>query len=270
MPMDGYSTGGTAGNGEMTRRAFSIVCASLGLGATGFAEALADAVGDTTVVTPGTIEAAGTAAGLEMTPDEGVRLAKSVNSLIETYRTIRDVPIGNDIQPALAFNPLLSGTTTPAKQEPLRFEPAGDAVPADDRELAYCTVTRLARLIETRRITSTRLTKLYIERLKRYDPILKCVVTLTEARALAQAERADREIAAGNYRGILHGIPWGVKDLFAVKEYPTTWGTGCYRDRIIDTNSTVVERLDVAGAVLIAKLSTGRFASGSRWFGGET
>ena len=270
MPMDGYSTGETSGGGAMTRRTFATVCASLGLSTAGFAEALADEAGDAAVVTPGMIEAAGTAAGLELNPDELERLAKGVNGLIEAYRALRTVPIGNDIQPALAFNPLLPGTMTPVERKPLRFEPQGDAMPADDRELAYCTVTRLARLIETRRITSTRLTKRYLERLKRYDPILKCVVALTESRALAQAERADREIAAGNYRGILHGIPWGVKDLFAVSDYPTAWGAGCYRDRIIDTDSTVVERLDAAGAVLIAKLSTGRFASGPRWFGGET
>jgi Asp-tRNA(Asn)/Glu-tRNA(Gln) amidotransferase A subunit family amidase len=128
----------------------------------------------------------------------------------------------------------------------------------------------LAELMRTRRISSLALTQMYLERLKRYDPALKFVVSLTEERALAQAKEADKDIAAGHYRGPLHGLPWGAKDLLAVKKYKTTWGAGGFEDQMVDEDATVVRRLDKAGAVLVAKLTLGALAQGDVWFGGLT
>ena len=134
--------------------------------------------------------------------------------------------------------------------------------------LAFATVRELAELVRTRKVTSVALTKMYLARLKRYDPRLHFVITLTEERALAHAAAADAEIAAGKYRGPLHGIPWGAKDLLAVKGYRTTWGAGGFEQQQFDYDATVVERLDAAGAVLVAKMSMGALANGPIWFGG--
>src|SRR5437016_8026327 len=136
--------------------------------------------------------------------------------------------------------------------------------------MAFWPVTQLAELIRTRQVKSVELTEMYLGRLKRYNPKLTCVVTLTEERGLRQARVADKEIAAGRYRGPLHGIPWGVKDLFATKGYPTSWGAAPFKGRIIDEDATVVSRLDAAGAVLVAKLATGELARDDIWFGGQT
>jgi Asp-tRNA(Asn)/Glu-tRNA(Gln) amidotransferase A subunit family amidase len=137
-------------------------------------------------------------------------------------------------------------------------------------DLAFATVSQLASLLSARKISSVQLTQMYLARLKRYDPKLHFVITLTEDRALAQAKAADAEIAAGKYRGPLHGIPWGAKDLLAVKGYPTTWGAGGFEHQSFDEDATVVQRLDAAGAVLVAKFTLGALAMGDKWFGGRT
>ena len=142
--------------------------------------------------------------------------------------------------------------------------------PGSAEELAFLPVTELSSLIRSRQISSMELTKLYLDRLKRFDPLLKCVVTFTEDLALKQAAQADQEIAAGKYRGPLHGIPWGAKDLIAYPGYPTTWGATPFKDRVIDVKATVAARLEEAGAVLVAKLSLGALAMGDQWFGGRT
>ena len=142
--------------------------------------------------------------------------------------------------------------------------------PQDLEETAFWPVTHLAELIRSKQAKSIELTEMYLARLKRYNPKLNCVVTLTEELALRQARKADREIAAGRYRGPLHGIPWGVKDLCAAKGYPTTWGAAPFKSRVIDEDSTVVSRMDAAGAVLVAKLATGELALDDVWFGGQT
>src|SRR4029079_18775663 len=136
--------------------------------------------------------------------------------------------------------------------------------------LAFLPLTHLSRLVERRDVKPTDLTKLYLARLKTHDPQLHCVVTLTEELALRQAAEADREIAAGRYRGPLHGIPFGLKDLFAVRGVKTTWGMSPFKDRVIDTDATVYSRLTEAGAILVAKLSTGALAVTAQWFGGLT
>jgi Asp-tRNA(Asn)/Glu-tRNA(Gln) amidotransferase A subunit family amidase len=142
--------------------------------------------------------------------------------------------------------------------------------PADLEAAAFWPITDLAHLLETRQVTSLELTDIYLRRLKRHGPTLNCVVTLTEERARAKADEADEEIAADRYRGPLHGIPYGVKDIIAVRGYPTTWGAAAFADRVIDQDATVIQRLDVAGAVLVAKLTTGELAFGDQWFGGRT
>ena len=142
--------------------------------------------------------------------------------------------------------------------------------PRNLEDAAFWPVTELAELVRTRQATSVELTEMYLARLQRYNPTLRCVVTVTDALARRQARDADREIAAGRYRGPLHGVPWGVKDLLAVKGYPTTWGAAPFKTRIIDEDATVVSRIEQAGAVLIAKLATGELAMDDVWFGGQT
>jgi Asp-tRNA(Asn)/Glu-tRNA(Gln) amidotransferase A subunit family amidase len=142
--------------------------------------------------------------------------------------------------------------------------------PASDDDLAFLPVTKLAALVRARKVSSVELTRLYLARLKRFDPLLKCVVTLTEEVALAQAEKADREIAAGHYRGPLHGIPWGAKDLIAYPGHKTTWGAAHFKEQTVEGKATVARRLEEAGAVLVAKLTLGALALGDEWFGGMT
>jgi len=144
------------------------------------------------------------------------------------------------------------------------------AAPKNIDDLAFATVRELAELVRTRKVSAMALTEMYLERLKRYDGALKFTVTLTEERARAQAKEADQEIAEGKYRGPLHGLPWGAKDLLAAKGYRTTWGAGGFENQTIDEDATVVQRLDAAGAVLVAKLTLGALAEGDVWFGGKT
>jgi Asp-tRNA(Asn)/Glu-tRNA(Gln) amidotransferase A subunit family amidase len=144
------------------------------------------------------------------------------------------------------------------------------ARPGNLEELAFAPVTELSELVRTRKVKPSELTEMYLSRLKRFDPQLHCVITLTEERARQQAKDADAEIARGKYRGPLHGIPWGAKDLLAVKGYPTTWGAGLYKDQRFDDDATVVRRLDDAGAILVAKLTLGALAQGDRWYAERT
>jgi Asp-tRNA(Asn)/Glu-tRNA(Gln) amidotransferase A subunit family amidase len=143
-------------------------------------------------------------------------------------------------------------------------------LPANDEDIAFAPVTQLSRWIESRKLTSQRLTEIYLQRLQNFDPKLRCVITLTEGHARAQAEQADREIAAGKYRGPLHGIPWGAKDLLDTAGIPTTYGAEIFKNRVPAEDSAVVERLNNAGAVLVAKLSMGALALNDIWFGGQT
>lgn len=210
-------------------------------------------------------------AGLDFTEDERDLMLEGLDELRENYAEIRTVPLDNSISPALHFDPRLPGFKyDPGPRQFRPSHPSTIPAPTDDEELAFLPVTQLAQLIRTRKVTSVALTQMYVERLKRYDPTLHCVITLTEERALAQAQRADREIAAGRYRGPLHGIPWGAKDLLAVRGYPTTWGATPFKEQQFDEDATVVRRLDKAGAVLVAKLTMGALANGDVWFGGKT
>jgi len=210
-------------------------------------------------------------AGLSFTEVQRKQLLKGMNSLAEDFKKLRAVPLPNAVPPALRFSPLLPGTSVPKGASSFKtgVVPLPE-VPADLEALAFLPVTQLAALLKSRKVTSTQLTQMYLSRLKRYDPTLRFVVTLTEERALAQALKADEEIAAGRYRGTLHGIPWGAKDLFAVRGFKTTWGAAPFKDQVIDEDAEVVKRLDAAGAVLVAKLTLGALAMGDVWFGGKT
>jgi Asp-tRNA(Asn)/Glu-tRNA(Gln) amidotransferase A subunit family amidase len=217
------------------------------------------------------VEYAEKLAGLKFEHKERALMLEDLDRLKRSYEQIRSVPLPNSVPPALQFNPQLSPPkpATPAKKR--APGPRTTAVlPADRNELAFYTVRQLSALIRTRKISSTELTQFYLDRLKTYGLPLECVVTLTEDLALDQAARADREIAAGRYRGPLHGIPWGAKDLLSTKGIRTTWGAAPYKDRVLEEDATVVKRLEEAGAVLVAKLTTGELAWGDVWFNGRT
>jgi len=212
--------------------------------------------------------------GLGFTDSERELMLKRLNDRLGNYEKLRSIKLDNSVPPALNFNPCPPGKAIPwagGKKRPINMSRIPvPKVPSDPEDLAFLPLTYLSRLIQSRKVTSLELTKMYLERLKRYDPYLHCVVTLTEDLALAQAERADEEIERGHYRGPLHGVPWGAKDLLATKGIRTTWGAAPYKDQLIDTNATVVERLEEAGAVLVAKLTLGALASGDVWYGGQT
>ena len=190
----------------------------------------------------------------------------------ENYDSIRRVTIGPDVEPAFSFRPPRpqNGSVAPAARRLSALPAASPRKFASIEELAFEPVTVLAPLLASRQVSSTDLTTMYLARLKRHDPTLLCVVTLTEDLALEQAAQADKEIRSGRYRGPLHGIPYGIKDLFAAKGAPTTWGARPYADQVFDYDSTTVTRLRDAGAVLVAKLATGELAIGDLWFRGRT
>ena len=219
------------------------------------------------------LDAAESLFGVDFNEAEEQMALGSVNRNLDSYEQLRKLNIPLDTEPAITFRPYLPGKKPTGRSTPgakLKF--TRPAVPANlkPEEIAFLPVTALATLIESKRITSTELTKIYLDRLKKYGDPLKCVVTLTEDLALEQAAHADTEIKAGKYRGPLHGIPWGAKDLLATKGIKTTWGATPYKDQVIDLDATVVERLREAGAVLVAKLSMGALAQGGVWFGGST
>jgi Asp-tRNA(Asn)/Glu-tRNA(Gln) amidotransferase A subunit family amidase len=188
-----------------------------------------------------------------------------------SYEKLRGVAIGNSIPPAIQFNPEPVGSSRPAAvvEKRDRWEPRIRR-PGNLEECAFFSVRELGDLMRSRQVTSVELTTMYLERLKKFGPKLECVITITEDLALEQARRADTEIAAGRYRGPLHGIPYGAKDLLAVRGYKTTWGAEPYKDQVIDEDATVIEKLEEAGAVLIAKLTLGALAWGDVWYGGKT
>ncbi len=255
----------------LDRRSFMGYFTSIGLGSTLLPGVLwAQAAQQGTEVTAAMIACAEELAGLQFSDEERTTIARGLRNQRQSIAQLREVALDNSVAPALVFNPLPAGVKpTTEKRALVRSRVAARAVPRDE-ELAFLPVTELSELVRTRKVTSMQLTQLYLGRIRRLDPVLLAVVNLTEARALSQARAADAEIARGRYRGPLHGIPWGAKDLLAVKGTPTTWGTPPFRDQVIDADATVVQRLDAAGAVLIAKLTLGELAQGDRWFGGMT
>jgi Asp-tRNA(Asn)/Glu-tRNA(Gln) amidotransferase A subunit family amidase len=212
--------------------------------------------------------------GVDFTEQEEQQALNGVNRNLESFEDLREVNIPLDTEPAVTFRAYLPnkkpkpGATPGAKINVRLQAPAARRSSVDD--LAFLPVTALAPLIQKRDISSTELTRMYLERLERHGTRLNAVVTLTGELALSQAAEADREIKAGRYRGPLHGIPWGAKDLLATRGIPTTFGAAPYKNQVLDYDATVVERLRDAGAVLVAKLSLGALAQGDRWFGGQT
>src|ERR1017187_3919269 len=187
------------------------------------------------------------------------------------YEAMRRFPLSNGVPPAIQFNPLPVGFKFETERRKFKTSPLPKIkLPANPDDLAFYSVGELAALIKSRQITAEKLTQIYLDRLKKFGPRLECVVTLTEDLALAQARRADREIAGGKYRGPLHGIPYGAKDLLAVKGIPATWGAAPYTNQVFDFDATVIKRLEAAGAVLVAKTTLGELAMGETWFGGMT
>ena len=211
--------------------------------------------------------------GIEFTDSERKMMLNDVKSSRSDYDKIREMDLSNETAPSLLFNPFVPGMQYDFEEGQPKFyfpDVSEFEVPENLEGLAFYPVAFLSQLIKTRKITSVQLTEMYLGRLKKYGPKLECVVTLTEELALEQARKADAEIAAGHYRGPLHGIPWGAKDLLATKGIKTTWGAMPYKGQVIDKDATVVKKLEEAGAVLVAKLTMGALAMGDVWFGGKT
>jgi Asp-tRNA(Asn)/Glu-tRNA(Gln) amidotransferase A subunit family amidase len=221
-------------------------------------------------VTRTTIAEAEKLAAVEFTDEERALILEGLDDQLKRYRRRRSVELTNDLAPATVFDPRLPGMSVELANRVVPRSADPGPLPSNDRDIAYAPVTALGGWIQRRELTSTRLTEIYLERLRRHGPQLECVVTLTEKSALDRARRADIEIAAGRVRSRLHGIPWGAKDLFDTAGVRTTWGAGPYRDRVPDRDATVVRRLDEAGAVLVGKLTLGALAYGDIWFGGRT
>lgn len=257
---------------DADRRAFLARCTALGVGSTLFPGVLWARVAAGEEITEASIAAAAEIAGVSFTDEERAQMVNGLRTQTRRLAALHAVPLDNATAPAILFNPLPHPNALPtAPQRPVvPSRVAVRPVPAALESLAYASVTQLADLVRRRQVTSTQLTTMYLARLERLDPQLKCVTNLTRERALTQARAADAEIARGRYRGPLHGIPWGAKDLLAVRGTPTTWGTAPFRDQMLDEDATVVQRLDAAGAVLIAKLTLGELAQGDQWYGGMT
>lgn len=231
--------------------------------------------GNTNPVTAASIAEMEKVIGLTFSPSQRTRLVQDLASANwsnrRAYEAMRKLRLLNSDPPARVFDPRPPGFVQETEQRPIVWSPPRSSVlPTNPIDIAFASVRDLGEWIRTRQITSTELTRLYLDRIKRFDRTLLCVITLTEDRALEQAARADTELAAGQYRGPLHGIPYGLKDLFSARNYRTTWGAQAFRDQILDADATVVRKLEEAGAVLVAKTSLGALANGDQWFGGMT
>ena len=267
-----------------TRRRFLAVSTAAGLGGTLFPGALlalasnsAQAQGAAQsdlrgwpAITPEMIDGAAVIAAIKLTPEQKKMMLEGLVGQRNSALRVRGLHLPNSAAPTAVFNPVPAGTPgpQPAPPQPVVLGSApsvADISSSQEDKLAFATIRQLGELLRQHKTTSLDLTRLYLARLKRYDSTLHCVITLTEERALAQASAADRELAAGNDRGPLHGIPWGAKDLLAVKGYPTTWGAAGFENQTFDEDAEVVKRLDAAGAVLIAKLTMGALAQGDLW-----
>ena len=273
---------------DATRRRFLAVSAAAGVGGTLFPGALlALATGSASAqsgprdpqawpaVTAEMIESAAAIAAVKLTPEQIKMMLDGVAEQRSMALEVRKLDLPNRVAPTAVFNPVPAGTPGPqaAAARPVVVGPAPSVAgistagisASEEEKIAFATVRQLGELLRLRKLSSVELTRLYLGRLKRYDPMLHFVITLTEERALGQAAAADRAFAAGHVRGPLQGIPWGAKDLLAVKGYPTTWGAAGFEQQSFPEDATVVKRLDAAGAVLVAKLSMGALAMGDLW-----
>lgn len=258
---------------SLNRRHFFEVLSAMGLAGTVLPDALVIAAQDAATVTVEMIAAAQAMAGLAFTREEQEAIVVRLNAdrgYLDGFAFLRAANLGNAAQPAIVFNPVPPGKVLPSRPRGVTRRAPAVTRPGSDDALAYLPVTHLAALLQSRQVASLELTEIYLARLARYDAQLRCVVSLTPELARAQAREADAEIAAGRYRGPLHGVPFGLKDLFAVRGTKTTWGASPYKEQVVDADATVYTRLRAAGAVLVAKLSTGALALSAQWFGGVT
>jgi Asp-tRNA(Asn)/Glu-tRNA(Gln) amidotransferase A subunit family amidase len=207
---------------------------------------------------------------LDFSESEADSLLDQLRFNYSIYKGMHQTLPVNSIPYPFAFNPLPSGNKVPVKQEKINWELPVVQMPVNKNELAFYSISQLASLIKNKKISSVELTKFFIARLKKWGDTLESVITLTEDLAMQQAKQADDELKKGIYHGLLHGIPYGLKDLFAVKGYKTTWGSTPYKDQVLDEDAFVYQQLRKAGAVLCAKLSLGALAFNNKWFGGET
>ena len=270
----------------LDRRRFLAVCSQFGLASTLLpgalytiatqaqteASATSSAAPSLPTITSEMVEQAAALAGVPLAPDQISLMLDALNQQRDGYSAIRALHIQNSVAPAYIFDPLPQDATLQTRRESPKYgnPPTVGEPPINLEELAFANIPKLAEYIRTKKVSSVALTEMYIERIRRFNPALHFLITLTEGRAMAQAKAADAEIASGTYRGPLHGLPWGAKDLLAVKGYPTTWGAGGFEHQTFDYDATVVKRLDAAGAVLVAKLSLGALAMGDQWYGGRT
>ena len=253
------------------RRAFLSVTARMGLASTLFPGVLYAMVEDRKKLTAVMIDEAASIAGISIDDSYKEMMLEDLNDSLNDYKAVHELKLSNGISPALVFDPILPGMSVNIRRRPFRpSAPIFSQTPRNIEDVAFWSVLDLAELLRTQKVSSVALTQMYLHRLETYDPVLKFVITILTNRAIAQALEADREIAAGKYRGPLHGIPWGAKDLLSVKGYKTTWGAGGFEQQQFDEDATVVQRLDRAGAVLLAKLTLGALAMGDVWFGGTT
>ena len=253
------------------RRAFLSVTARLGLASTLFPGVLYAMAEEKKKLTAAMIDEAASVAGISIDDSYKEMMLEDLNDTLGDYKAVHELKLPNGVSPALVFDPILPGKNFSIPRRPLRpSKPINLQAPKNIEALAFWSVGDLSELLRKKKVSSVALTEMYLHRLKTYDPVLKFVITFLTDRAMAQALEADHDIAAGRYRGPLHGIPWGAKDLLSVKGYKTTWGAGGFEQQEFDEDATVVQRLDRAGAVLLAKLTLGALAMGDVWFGGTT
>lgn len=254
------------------RRALQVLCASAAGGLTAAASAGGGGASQPPPanLTPEEVEVLSRGLGRSFSEAERRQVAQRLSGYRTRLAALREDPLLDGSEPAVTFHPL-----PPARLPavPRESRPSAVRTPRYDgnpESVAFLSVLELGRLLRSGKLTSAELTRMYLDRLRRYGARLECLVTLTEERALEQAARADREFASGKDRGPLHGIPWGAKDLFATRGIRTTWGAAPYEHQVFDYDATVVQRLEAAGAVLVAKLTSGELALGDQWFGGMT
>ena len=265
----------------VNRRGFVAACAALGVPLDFshrlWAEVAPGTIGEEAVtldpITKEQIAAAENVLGLSWRDKDREMMLQTLQRSLAGYTALHATPLPNHVPPAFHFDPVPVGKVPVGQPKSApRIAKAAAPVkrPDNESDWAYAGVTKLSRLIHSRQVTSRQLVERSLARIDKYTPELLCVITATKERALEQADRMDAEAKAGKFRGPLHGIPYGVKDLFAVPKYPTTWGSPIYKDQVLDVTAAVVERLDAAGAVLVAKTSLGEFAQNDGWFGGQT
>jgi Asp-tRNA(Asn)/Glu-tRNA(Gln) amidotransferase A subunit family amidase len=254
----------------LTRRQLARNLAALGIGSVTFQRALAAQGTGNGAITAEMVAQAEWIAGITLNDAERKRLSTSITSYRNNWESLRKIPLENGVAPAMVFHPSLSHVPQRSMGSISMTLPGPMKKPSTEEDLAFASVVTLSHLIRQRRISSRELTQFYLARLKKYDPTLLCVISLTEEVAMKQAAQADEELARGHYRGPLHGIPWGAKDLIAYPGYPTTWGAAPYKTQTLNNKATVARKLEEAGAVMVAKLTLGALAMNDGWFGGQT